>query len=256
MDQELEVFQKRKKKINLLRTILLSVFVVILLGAIWFALDRWYFLVRRIEVSDSVLYAKEDIIAACGVETGTRLFAVNKKTVERNIEENFPFLTSVTVRRLAPHTLSVTFREELGEIALTLGRETFAVDSELTVLARIPAGDATHRLGLTSEGVSRCIVGEKIAFFDESVPDILSHLVQSLDQAEMLPNVVSLDLRDKFNLRMDYAGRFDIMLGEDGDLGLKFAMVKKVLEELYTEDTGEIDISDPNNAYVRLYNRA
>lgn len=255
MDQDILSFQNRKKRRRILRPILGIALVAVFFALLWFALDRFVFKVRKMTFSPSSLYSEEELLAACRVEEGTRLFGVDKSRLEQSVRENLPFLTNIDVHLRIPDTVSVTFDEKMGEIALTLGNETFAVDADLTVLARIDGNAAPARLGLTADGVSRCIVGEKIEFFDASVPGILSDLVIALDEAGLLGTVRSLDLRDKFNLRMDYMGRFDVLLGENGDLDLKFAMVKRVLEELYDDDTGEIDISDPNNAYVRSYNR-
>ena len=255
MDQELSVFQKRKRRKRLWQILLGILLVAAFLAALWIALDRLYFKVRKVTFSSSSLYSEEELIAGCNIEEGSRLFAVDTKAIKRDLEDGFPFLTKVEVRRRLPDTISVLFDEKMGEIALTIGSETFAVDADLTVLARIEKDDGTSRLGLKVDGVSRCIVGEKIEFFDTSVPGILSDLVVALDQAGLMGTVRSLDLRDKFNLRMDYMDRFDVLLGEDEDLDLKFAMVKRVIEEMYEEDTGEIDITDSNNAYVRLRTR-
>ena len=256
MDRELEPFQSVKKRKKVLRILFGALLGLAFLALLLIVLDKWYFRVRKITVSASSLYSEEELIAACRLDKGSRLFGVDKKAVKRSVEEHFAFLKNVEVHLSFPDTVRVTFEEKMGEIALTLGRETFAVDADLTVLARIKNQEATNRLGLTAEGVSKCIVGTKIEFFDNTVPGILSDLVQALDQAGMLGSVRSLDLRDKFNIRMDYKGRFDILLGEDTDLDLKLKMVKQVMMNYYEDDTGEVDISDPNNAYVLVYNRA
>ncbi|MBP5289404.1 MAG: FtsQ-type POTRA domain-containing protein [Clostridia bacterium] len=255
MDQDLSMFQNRKRRKRIARVIWSILLVALFFAALWFALDRWVFKVRNVAVSPSQLYSEEQLIAACKVEEGTRLFALDREKIKENIENQFPFLTNVTVRLRLPHTVSVSFEEKMGEIALNVGDGTFAVDADLTVLARISAEESGSRLGLKTDGVSRCIVGEKIQFFDTAVPGILSDLVQALDEAKLLGEVRSLDLRDKFNIRIDYKGQFNVLLGEDEDLDLKLAMIKRVAAEQYEDDAGEIDITDPNNAYVRLHNR-
>ena len=255
MDQELEVFKKKRKQKKIVGVVLTALLVVVLLGGLFLLADRFFFHLRRVTVSPSTLYTEEELIAACGVTEGQRLLSVDRREVERRISGSFPYLVNVRARLRLPDTLSVTFEEKMGEIALTLGDESYAVDMDLNVIARIAKGDETRRLGVLANGISRCMVGEKIEFFDEMIPEILSHVVHALDRAGMLADTDSLDLRDKFDLQMEYKGRFHILLGEDGDLDLKFAMVNRVFEEFYEEDTGQIDISDPNNAYVRLYNR-
>ena len=256
MDLELERVQSVKKRKKIMRILFGALLGIVFLAMLLLVLDKWYFRVRKITVSPSSLYTEEELIAACRLEKGSRLFGVDTKEVKRGIEERFAFLKNVEVRISLPDTVKVSFQEKMGEIALTLGRETFAVDSDLTVLARIDKNDAASRLGLTAEGVSKCIVGKKIEFFDTSVPGILSDLVQALDNEGMLGSVRSLDLRDKFNLRMDYMGRFEVLLGENTDLDLKLKMLKQVMKDYSPDDTGEADVSDPNDVYVLPYNRA
>ena len=260
MDRELSAFQQRKRRKKIVRlavTVLLAITLIIVIAAAsWLVLDRLVFKVRHVTVSPSSLYSEEELLSACAIEEGTRLLAVDKKAVERTVTERFPFLTDVEVRLQFPDTVSVTFEEKYGEIALTIGEETFAVDADLMVLARIDGDDVGNRLGVTMDGVSRCVVGETVAFYDEDIPVILSDVVKALEEAELLGIVKSLDISSKFDLHLDYMGRMDVKLGKDKDLDIKLAMVKRVLQELYEEDTGEIDISDPNNAYVRLFDRA
>lgn len=255
MDQELSVYEARRKRKKIIRVVLLIVLVAVLLSVLWFVADRYYFLLETVTFSHSTLYSEEELLQKSEVERGVRLFSVKKDAVKKRIEESFPYLVNVKVQRALPNTLKITFEENMGEIALRLGRETFAVAADLTVLSRIEADDPVPRLGVLANGVSRCVVGEKIEFFDTMIPDILSHTVTALSEANMLADTKSLDLRDKFDLRMEYQGRFEILLGEDEDLGLKLAMVKRVIEDQNPDDTGRIDISDPNDAYVLLFAR-
>jgi len=134
---------------------------------------------------------------------------------------------------------------------VTLGEESFAVDRDLNVLAKIN-DSGVSRIRLISRDVSRCVVGEKLSFFDPTIGDSVLQFIQTLESEEMIGQVSEIDLQDKFYIRIRYLDRFDVILGENSDLPYKFAMLRGVVADLYPEAKGEIDVTDPNTAYVRL----
>lgn len=252
MSEELTAYAKKRKRKNRIRILLMSVLVLALLGtAGYFALTE-FFVCNAFSVQETSLYTAEDILSVCRVEEGTPLIRVSKNDISSAIEENFPYLVDVQVEFDLPDRIIVTFTEDFGELALQMGEELFSVDCELTVLAKEAVSSTIPRIKLVTDGVSRCVVGEKLVFFDTSLENALLAIIGNLKEAEMFDKVQSIDVKDKFDLRVRYLDRFEILLGENDDLQLKFAMVKEVIRDLGAEETGRIDISDPNSAYVKL----
>ncbi len=252
MSEELTAYAKKRKRKKNMRNLLISVLVLALLGtAGYFALTR-FFVCNTFSVQETSLYPAEDILSVCKVEDGTPLISVSKNEISSAVQEAFPYLVDVQVEFDLPDSIIVTFTEDFGELALEMGKELFSVDCELTVLAKESIDSTIPRIKLISENVSRCVVGEKLVFFDESVKNSLLHIIESLKQAEMFDKIQSINVGDKFDLRVEYLDRFEILLGEENDLDLKFGMVKEVIRDLAADATGRIDISDANTAYVKL----
>lgn len=252
MSDELNTFAKKRKSRKIRRYIFLGILVLALLGVgAYFAATR-YFIVKEVVIQDTALYSKENLIAACKVKKNTPLYQVSKKEISRAIEENFPYLEKVKTEFDLPDRVVVSFTEEFGEFALQLGTELFSVDRDLNVLAKERPDSTIPRIGLVTKDAARCIVGEKLSFFEEDIKNCVLDLYTSLEKGGLIENVTSIDVSDKFALKVTYQNRFEILVGENRDLKYKFAMVKKVIEDLNDNDAGRIDITDPNTAYVKL----
>ena len=96
-----------------------------------------------------------------------------------------------------------------------------------------------------------------MTFSDEGLQAMIPEIIGAVEEQGMRENVQSLDLRDKFNVKLRYLDRFDVTLGENENLAYKLQMLKKVVEELDADParsaegpvTGTIDLTDANTAY-------
>ncbi len=252
MSGEISAYSKSRKAKALRRNILVGVLLAVLLGGASYLVLTRYLVVQDVMVQGTELYSKKELLSACHIEKGTPLIALSKKEISRNVEENFPYLIDVKVEYDLPGTVNVTFQEEFGKLALNLGTELFSIDTELNVLAKEKPDSQIPRIRLLTEDVSRCVVGEKLCFFEAEFPRQLTELIADLKRAEMLEKISTIDICDKFNIKLRYLDRFEILIGEMSDMKQKLNMVKEVIKDLGDAESGRIDISDPNNAYVKL----
>jgi hypothetical protein len=252
MNGEIGAYIAKRKKKALLRFLLLVFLVVSLLSVIFYFLFRYFFVVSKIEIQESSLYSQEAILEKSGLKNGVSLLQVSKKEAKQAIEENFPFLVNVKVSVSLPNRVSVSYREDFGEFALEMGDHVFAVNRDLIVLSAQERNASIQRIRLQCQSVMRCIVGEELIFSEENSREGLLLLIEALESQSMLQDVSSIDYRDKFLIRIRYLNRFDLVLGESEDLIYKFAMAKGVIADLEPNSAGEIDVSDPNTAYVKL----
>ncbi len=252
MSEELSAYQKKRKQKKIARNGFLAVLILALMSTAAYFIFTRYLVVKEVVIQETTLYSQEEMLDVCAVEKQTPLIALSKKEICRAVEENFPYLVNVKVEFDLPGKVLVGFREDFGMMALQLGTELFSLDRELNVLAKEPHDSTIPRISLLTEDVSRCVVGEKLSFFDPAVATAISDLITALEKKEMLSDVNVFDLRDKLNIKVHYQSRFELLMGENSDLGYKFAMVQEVIKDLGAEERGRIDITDPNTAYVKL----
>lgn len=252
MSQELSAFAKNRKKKKIRRFILLAILVVALLGtATYFVMEK-YFVVKEISVMKSDIYKTSDISKCAAIKSGTPLHKIDKDKIIERIETEFVYLEDVEVSFNLPNQVQISFREEYGKFSVALGVELFAIDDGLNVLAKEDENSGIDRIVITTGDVKRCVVGESISFIDEDTAPILLELIETLNQKAMLSSVESIDVSDQFDIHLDYKGKFDIAMGDHQDISLKLAMVQKILDDLGSEASGSIDISDSDQAYVKL----
>ena len=252
MGDELSVFAKKRKRKKLIRSIALSIVILALVGTgAYFALTK-YLVVETVNVRETSLYSAEALLEAVSPKKGTALVAVSKKDICRKLEENFPYLVEAQVEFDLPNTVNISFTEDFGELELVIGQEAFCIDKDLNVLAKEKVGSDIPRIRLYSGDVSRCIVGEKLTFFEEDAKTRLKTILSAMENTDIMGNVQSIDIRDKFNIRIRYLDRFDLLVGDENNMKHKFLMVKEVVLDLNENDTGTIDIADPDTAYVKI----
>ncbi len=251
MAEELSAFAKKRKAKKIRRYVFLGILVFVLLGTCaYFALEN-YFVVKKVTLQETSLYPSEKILEVCGIEKETPLYKIPKNQIATAVEEEFPYLVDVQIKYDLPDTVKISFTEDFGEFSVSLGQELYAVDRDLNVLAKETKPTNIPRIRLSVGDISRCVVGEKITFIDEDTSEILTLLIETLERKKMLGDIKEINASDQFNLKLNYLDRFEVLLGDHEDFDLKLSMILAVVEDLGSETTGRIDISNPNNAYVK-----
>ncbi len=256
MSQELSAFAKKRKSKKIRRFLFLSILLIALLGtATYFVLEN-FFVVKEISIQKSDIYQSADVSACANIKKGVPLYKIDKKKIAEKVEAKFPYLEEVKIAYKLPDKVQIRFREEYGNYSIALGVELFALDDNMQVLAKEDGKSGIERIEIISGDVKSCIVGESLSFIDEDTAPILRSLVKALNDKKMIDSVNSINVSNQFDIRVDYEGRFDLALGDHQDLPLKLAMVQKILEDLDSAASGQIDISDSDQAYVKLNDQA
>lgn len=252
MKQEMSAFAKKRKSKKIRRFLFLAILLIALLGTCGYFVLEKFFVVKEISVQKSDIYETREISACADVKKGIPLYKINRQKIAEKVEEKFPYLEDVKISYKLPDKVQITFREEYGNFAVPLGVELFALDDDMRVLAKETGSSGIKRIQIVSGDVKSCFVGESISFIDEDTAPILRSLVQALKDKKMLGKVSRIDVTNQFDIRVDYDARFEFALGDHQDFSLKLAMIQKILEDLGSEASGFIDISDSDQAYVKV----
>ena len=254
--KDLEEMPKKRKRRLRMRIILFLLLFSLIAGGVLLLLLHKVFVVKEVRVQETSLYPAAEIARAAALEEGTPLVRLKKDEIASRVESAFDFIANVQVEYDLPGTVLISFEEARGEFCVRIGSENFAVAGDLSVLASgIPEEDG--RITLLCRGIATCVVGEKMTFSDTGLQEMIPRITGALEEKGMRENVEELDLRDKFNIKMDYLGRFRVTVGEIDSLEYKLEMLKKVVEEIdkkpllegQEKATGSIDLTDPNTAY-------
>lgn len=233
-------------------------YVLLLLGATLVFLAVCFFVFFRIgeiRLEGNEIYTDEQILEQVDVALGDNLFSFRASQLQAHLRRELPLLGEVTVRRQLPSTLVIEIHENREELALEVGEEMYLLSGDLQVLSRIGKNEVIHGMTLLKTGmVKRCIVGECVQFVNTRTADNLQELYRCLSAYQLMDQVVSIDMSSRFDIRINYADRFSVYLGDIGSMDVKIRFLVGVLEQLRESDRGKIYLSDTREAAVQLEN--
>ncbi|MBE6591122.1 MAG: FtsQ-type POTRA domain-containing protein [Ruminococcaceae bacterium] len=249
---------KDKKRYNKLRQwLLFSVIIVLCVGVVAWILITNLCKVATVDVKPTELYSVEDIIASAGIKEGDVLYSIDAARIEKKLEAEYHYLCNVKVSLVFPSSVSISFDEDMGDMCIKLGEEYYAINDEQRVIKMCSSPDdgGVHRITVVSDRIQRCVVGEKVIYSDDTLMNMVDQIIVAVEANGVVDKIDTIDMTDKFDISMDFDSRFDVKLGSTENIKYKIAMVVKVVEELYEDDIGQIDVRETSTAYVKLYNK-
>lgn len=210
--------------------------------------------VETVNVNGTEKYVPEQILEYVPIELGDNIYSFDSDEIEASLKQNLPYIGNVEIERDLPTSVNINIVEEKPFYAATLAGETYLLSSDLKVLEK--QKDVTpEQLGLTSlslNNVRRCIVGRNLEFIDERTEVALDELYDSFVNHYIEDNIKSVDVRSRFDIYINYDGRFEIYLGNTENIEIKISFLVKIIDELKPTDRGTINLSNYREAAVAL----
>ncbi len=241
--------KKRTRRIVFYVALFLSISLIFLAVCVFVFLN-----VEELNVSGNEKYASETILEQVPITIGENIFAFDSDEIEANLKSNLPYIGEVTIERDLPTGVNINVVEEKPYYAADLAGDTYLLSSELKVLEK-KTGSSAESLGLTAlslNNVRRCIVGQELEFIDERTEVALDELYSSFEEYYIEDKVRSVDVRSRFDIYINYDGRFEIYLGNTENIQIKISFLVKIIDELKPTDKGTINLSNYREAAVAL----
>lgn len=239
------------------KLLIILLIAAVVAGASFFAANRYLFKVRNwtINISGGSI-SREDVIMASGIEEGAELFGFDRAAAKNNIKRELTHVTNVNMIRFPPSTLRIDVKTESAAMGIMLGGDYYIISENFRVLERIRMyGRALEYVkppgvvNIVTNDVTRCFVGEKIEFGDSDIMDFLKEFLKLRRRHEAADMISSIDIRDKFNVVMDYSGLYSVNFGVFENVYAKALNSFDVIDHLYERGlTGTIDVSDMRRA--------
>lgn len=240
--------KKRRRRTVFYAILFLSVTVVFL--AVCFF---WFFRVSEIRIENNEIYTDEQITEILPFAVGDNLFSFETGAAETALRKALPYIGDVEIERSLPAGITVTVSERKAEMTLSLGDTAFLLSGDLRVLDKIGGNDITTGITRLKTGaVERCIVGETVTFAEKRAADDLLELYTYLSENGMMHKVLSIDMTSRFDITLDYEGRFTVYLASIDNMDIKIRFLDGILKQLSPDDTGYINLSNHREASVRL----
>lgn len=227
-----------------------------------------FFRVSDMQVTGKTRYKAEDIIGTSGVQEGDNLFFLHSKTIVQSLQNTYPYLDTVQIKRHLPGTMEIAVTERTPLICVKAGDGQYYVDKQGKVLEKISGTPKSSVITVVGAGVKTLQVGEML----EGTPDTgtkngngsnastgskyekihaVLEMLNLFDSYEMLDAVRSVDITKSFDVKLNYDDRYTIEFGTLDDLEYKIQFLKAILKRDDLPETGIIDLSQGDKAHYR-----
>ena len=214
-------------------------------------------------IAQSQRYTEEEVISASGVKMGDNLLLLNKNQAIARILNTLPYVSSVSMHKQLPGTLTLTITESVPVAAIQTGKQSWWLIDVNGKLLQQAAGSQSCMVveGLTlieprSGEVIRVPDGTiGVADGGHNVPpsqqlqrDSLLQLLHPLQDYDLQDKVRSVDLTSESEMVLDYDGRLRVKIPLESDFDYQIKYFARILTD-YVEvkwsdkDTGTLDMT-------------
>ena len=211
-----------------------------------------FFRVSGIEVEGNVIYTKEEIVEASGIEEGDNLFFINRFSAISRIFSKLPYVEKAVINRSLPNKLVIVVDESHAIACVTAEDGAWAIDRSCKLLSKA-AGDDLRGL-IRIEGLTPIApeAGQIIAPGEAESPKVsyLSAILTQIDALNLRDNITYIDISGISNPTFDYLGRFTVKLGAHENVEYKFQCLLSAVNALSEGDRGTLDLSIDKRAHL------
>lgn len=202
--------KKRKKESYGPSPVLMWIFIVILIIAIFFLVNSSLFNVSSITVSGNTSISSQEIIDLSGINYETNILHVDEYTAKENIEQNF-FLVVKNIRRTFPTGVEITVRERVPVAQIGTVNGYYVVDAEGVALALDPVAvegiTEIYNFGIVApEG------GQKIASDSEEKQNAFFRVLEAMNEYGLNEKITGIDLNDPQKIVLTYEGYITVKI--------------------------------------------
>ncbi len=258
MEREVKKANTIKKRTLRFLYKLLCVIITVLAGITACVL---FFQVDEIEVHGSTKYSQEQILSVADISSDANLLTLRTNYIASRLEENFPYVNRVTVKRELPSVLHIVVEECAPVAWIQSGGSFWLLSSNGKVLEEVVESIASEYVQLVGITLLSPEVGNyaKVPEDESRRLVALLGLLSALEAKETISDIRWIDLSEEIEIEMDYLGIYVVRLPVNTEnsewninskYGRKIDVLEAVVGQLDETDRGVIDLRQ-NHAYFR-----
>ncbi len=214
-----------------------------------------FFQVEYILVDGNSRYTKEEIIAITGLQVGDNLFHMNKFDMIQLLEQQLPYIQTVTIRRSLPNTVVITVKELDAVAQIQSPEGSWLISANGKLLEQAPADNASMVISgltpLTPQAGADLAVSQE----EDTRLHALLALLNALAAQDMSAQISALDVTAS-RIVMRYLERFNVRLPLNGDFSYQLKVLRTAAEDLNQrvgeQTTGTLDLTQTGYSAVFL----
>lgn len=217
--------QRRNENKRTRRTVFYVALFVVVSLVFLFVCAAVFLKVNEIQIKGNERYSNKEIRELVPITEGDNIFLFDSDEIEAAILQKYPYVGKVEVTRDFPTTVVVNITEEVPYFVAHVAGDTFYISENLKILEKLNGEvDNNELTELNLNNVRRCIVGEDIVFVDNRTFDAINELQLLFKTNYIEEKILSIDVRSRFDIYLNYDDRFRIYFGdmENADVKIRF----------------------------------
>ena len=197
-----------------------------------------FFPIKRISVSGSEIYTKNQIIKASGLTTDDNLFVVSEDKLEDKIRRKLPYIDNITIKRVLPDAIIIT-AVDATEYAYYELNGKFYIISENNYLLSEQTEEPTNIFKIVTGGIEGS-VGQTIKYANSAEQELVESVVKNLIDKNI--NINYVDISNSLQITVGIQDKFTVVLGNSEYLQEKIAHLAGMVESI-GDRQGKINLS-------------
>lgn len=248
-----------RKKLILRLASVAAVVIALLVGfSIFFRVDT-------ILVTGAEQYTRSAIIEASGIELGDSLLSFGKGKASARIAEALPYIKTIRIGIKLPGTVTISvdevdvvysIQDNVGDWWLMTcdGWLVEKVDSSEASKHTVIKGiqlleplEGTHGQALEPDPDATDEEGEEevITVTNRERLDTAKEIITRLELNGILGDCTSVDVTDMGNIQLWYRDRYQVLLGDPGEMDTKIDTMSAIINQSASHETGVLDLTNP-----------
>lgn len=231
--------KERQRKIRRRRLKIAFVFfLIIALITLAIMCFTVFFPIKRISVSGSEIYSKNEIIKASKLTTDDNFFLASEDEIQENIRKSLPYVDTVKLKRVLPDAVILTVTDA-REYAYFTADGKYYILSESGYVLKEQTEAPQNVFEIVSSGITGD-VGEKAIYNNSAEQEIVNTLINCLSKKEI--NIDKIDVSNILQINLEVEGRFCVVLGTTEYTEQKIAHLSSMIESI-PDRKGTINLS-------------
>lgn len=201
-----------------------------------------------IEVSGNLRYTSEDITELSGIRLGESLLSIDTEKAEQAIVSSLAYIDAAEVEKSFPTKIKITVKEAEKWFGVQDGAKTYVVSRMGKILEENRAADLPVIIGYETADP---MIGRTLASSVEGKTELPGMILNAAETAE-LEGISSIDISDRFEIKVLVDGRITLELGNSNELESKLQIAKALIEEeISLTEYVTVNITNTEKVYVR-----
>lgn len=261
---KVKIFQRSRLYLQLI-----TVFAIALAFCLGISI---FFKVDTITVSGNNHYTPWTVAQASGIQEGENLLFFGRFGAQVKIKQSLPYVEKVRIGIKLPGTVNIVIEEVPVVYSIRdLDGSWWLISSTGRIVEQVNSASAGKSTAIDGVVLDAPVAGEQtVAWEAPAATDVEGNVIpsagnnadrlkaalaiaQELERNEILGEAASIHVQDLQNIRLWYADRYEVRLGDSTDLAGKIAAMRVAIHKMGQFQTGVLELAPAGESWKVIY---